>query len=92
MSEPRQDITGQVLRNTVVLLKGATQYVAEPSGRVTLAVAGPAWTAQAGSGDVLAGAALGAGLGLLVPWLGGRDDDAPHLVVSDRAIALAGSW
>lgn len=39
----------------VVLLKGATQYVAEPSGRVTLAVPGPAWTAQAGSGDVLAG-------------------------------------
>ena len=40
---------------TTVLLKGATQYVAEPSGRVTLAIPGPAWTAQAGSGDVLAG-------------------------------------
>jgi hydroxyethylthiazole kinase-like uncharacterized protein yjeF len=38
-----------------VLLKGATQYVAEPGGRVTLAVPGPAWTAQAGSGDTLAG-------------------------------------
>lgn len=38
-----------------VLLKGATQYVAEPTGRVTLAVPGPSWTAQAGSGDVLAG-------------------------------------
>lgn len=38
-----------------VLLKGATQYVAEPSGRVTLAVGGPPWTAQAGSGDTLAG-------------------------------------
>lgn len=39
-----------------VLLKGATQYVAEPGGgHVTVAVAGPAWTAQAGSGDVLAG-------------------------------------
>lgn len=49
----------------VVLLKGATHYVAEPSGRVTLAVSGPAWTAQAGSGDVLAGmcaALLAAGL------------------------------
>ncbi|AQP45093.1 NAD(P)H-hydrate epimerase [Tessaracoccus flavus] len=48
-----------------VLLKGATQYVAEPSGRVTIAVAGPPWTAQAGSGDVLAGicgALLAAGL------------------------------
>lgn len=38
-----------------VLLKGATQYVAEPSGAVTIAVPGPAWTAQAGSGDTLAG-------------------------------------
>lgn len=38
-----------------VLLKGATQYVCGPSGTVEIAVAGPAWTAQAGSGDVLAG-------------------------------------
>lgn len=38
-----------------VLLKGATQYVCTPAGEVTIAVAGPAWTAQAGSGDVLAG-------------------------------------
>ncbi len=38
-----------------VLLKGATQYVAEPGGRVTVALPGPAWTAQAGSGDTLAG-------------------------------------
>jgi hydroxyethylthiazole kinase-like uncharacterized protein yjeF len=41
---------------TTVLLKGATQYVSGPSDdRVHLAVPGPAWTAQAGSGDVLAG-------------------------------------
>jgi hydroxyethylthiazole kinase-like uncharacterized protein yjeF len=41
---------------TTVLLKGATQYVSGPGdGRVHLAVPGPAWTAQAGSGDVLAG-------------------------------------
>jgi hydroxyethylthiazole kinase-like uncharacterized protein yjeF len=39
-----------------VLLKGATQYVATPGGdRVWLALPGSAWTAQAGSGDVLAG-------------------------------------
>lgn len=39
-----------------VLLKGATQIVAQPGKRsVLIAVAGPAWTAQAGSGDVLAG-------------------------------------
>ncbi|WP_331715753.1 NAD(P)H-hydrate dehydratase [Tessaracoccus coleopterorum] len=39
--------------------------MAEPSGRVTIAVAGPAWTARAGSGDVLAGicgALLAAGI------------------------------
>jgi hydroxyethylthiazole kinase-like uncharacterized protein yjeF len=39
-----------------VLLKGATQYVSGPGDDlVQLAVPGPAWTAQAGSGDVLAG-------------------------------------
>lgn len=49
-----------------VLLKGATQYVATPGEAVVhIAVAGPSWTAQAGSGDVLAGicgALLAAGL------------------------------
>ncbi|HSN42587.1 MAG TPA: NAD(P)H-hydrate dehydratase [Propionibacteriaceae bacterium] len=38
-----------------VLLKGATQYAVHPDGSAYLAVAGPAWTAQAGSGDVVAG-------------------------------------
>jgi hydroxyethylthiazole kinase-like uncharacterized protein yjeF len=39
-----------------VLLKGATQVVAAPNGGpVLVAVSGPAWTAQAGSGDVLGG-------------------------------------
>ncbi|MFT3861880.1 bifunctional ADP-dependent NAD(P)H-hydrate dehydratase/NAD(P)H-hydrate epimerase [Micropruina sp.] len=38
-----------------VLLKGATQYVCGPDGGVSIAVPGPHWTAQAGSGDVLAG-------------------------------------
>lgn len=41
--------------NAVVLLKGATQYVVKPDGSVRLAVPGPHWSAQAGSGDVLAG-------------------------------------
>jgi hydroxyethylthiazole kinase-like uncharacterized protein yjeF len=49
-----------------VLLKGATHYVATPGEpRVWLAIPGPGWTAQAGSGDVLAGACgalLAAGL------------------------------
>ncbi|WP_420174602.1 bifunctional ADP-dependent NAD(P)H-hydrate dehydratase/NAD(P)H-hydrate epimerase [Luteococcus sp. OSA5] len=41
--------------DSVVLLKGATQYVVTPDGQITLAVPGPYWSAQAGSGDVLAG-------------------------------------
>lgn len=49
-----------------VLLKGATQVVATPGrSSVQVAVPGPAWTAQAGSGDLLAGicgALLAAGL------------------------------
>ena len=54
-----------------VLLKGAVQPVATSDGQVWLAVPGPAWTAQAGSGDVLAGACgtlLAAGL---APWRAG---------------------
>lgn len=49
-----------------VLLKGGTQYVATPAGAVTIAVRGPAWTGQAGSGDTLAGVCgtlVAAGLG-----------------------------
>lgn len=38
-----------------VLLKGSIQWVATPDGRVRAAQPGPAWTGQAGSGDVLAG-------------------------------------
>lgn len=38
-----------------VLLKGATQICVAPDGQVLIAAPGPAWTAQAGSGDVLAG-------------------------------------
>jgi len=54
-----------------VLLKGGEQYVAEPSGRVSVACPGPGWTATAGAGDVLAGicgALLAAGL---EPWRAG---------------------
>ncbi|MDR0849125.1 MAG: NAD(P)H-hydrate dehydratase [Propionibacteriaceae bacterium] len=43
--------------NVSVLVKGHNQYVARPDGEVAQAVGGPAWTAQAGSGDVLAGIA-----------------------------------
>ncbi len=41
--------------NTTILLKGSTQYIVEPNGQVTIAIGGPAWSAQAGSGDVLSG-------------------------------------
>lgn len=67
-----------------VLLKGATQYVCTPDGQVTIAVAGPAWTAQAGSGDVLAGVCgtlLAAGL---------APDSAALAAASVQALAAAG--
>ncbi|MDR3070603.1 MAG: bifunctional ADP-dependent NAD(P)H-hydrate dehydratase/NAD(P)H-hydrate epimerase [Propionibacteriaceae bacterium] len=73
----------------VVLLKGATQLVATPDSPViSVAVPGPAWAAQAGSGDLLAGicgALLAAGLdlrqaalaGASIQALGARQVDAP---------------
>lgn len=72
-----------------VLLKGATQYVVRPHGEVVLAVPGPAWAAQAGSGDVLAGmcgALLAAGVpteraGVLaasLQALTGHEHPGPH--------------
>jgi ADP-dependent NAD(P)H-hydrate dehydratase / NAD(P)H-hydrate epimerase len=67
-----------------VLLKGATQLVATPdSGPVLVAVPGPAWTAQAGSGDVLGGvcAALLAG--------GLNAQKAGQLAASVQAVAAA---
>ena len=60
-SEVTADPLGSVHRaadrfGATVLLKGATQYVAAPGdATVQLAVPGPGWTAQAGSGDTLAG-------------------------------------
>lgn len=47
---------GAELTGATVLLKGSTQLVASPdTAPVWVALPGPAWTAQAGSGDVLAG-------------------------------------
>ncbi|GAA2097975.1 bifunctional ADP-dependent NAD(P)H-hydrate dehydratase/NAD(P)H-hydrate epimerase [Microlunatus panaciterrae] len=47
---------GADLTGATVLLKGATQLVARPgTSEVQVAIPGPAWTGQAGSGDVLAG-------------------------------------
>ncbi|HEY3337727.1 MAG TPA: bifunctional ADP-dependent NAD(P)H-hydrate dehydratase/NAD(P)H-hydrate epimerase [Propionicimonas sp.] len=66
-ADPLAAVRSAVARTgCTVLLKGATQYVATPAeNRVWLAVPGPGWSAQAGSGDVLAGACgtlLAAGL------------------------------
>ncbi|WOP18926.1 bifunctional ADP-dependent NAD(P)H-hydrate dehydratase/NAD(P)H-hydrate epimerase [Raineyella sp. LH-20] len=70
-AEVEADPLGHVHRaadrwGATVLLKGATQYVATPGERtVEVAVPGPGWTAQAGSGDTLSGvcgALLAAGL------------------------------
>lgn len=72
-----------------VLLKGATHYCAAPDGSVLVVAPGPAWTATAGSGDVLAGIAgtlLAAGLpaqraGALAAWLQARaasEAPGPH--------------
>ena len=43
------------LFDTCVLIKGAENHCVNPSGDVLTAITGPHWTAQAGSGDVLAG-------------------------------------
>ncbi len=63
-----------------VLLKGASQYVATPDDpQVRVALPGPPWTAQAGSGDVLAGvcgALLAAGLPAPVAALAGASVQA----------------
>lgn len=66
-----------------VLLKGGTQYVVEPHGRVLVAVAGKAWAAQAGSGDVLAGAC-----GALLA-AGVRSPEAAAVAASLQALAGA---
>jgi hydroxyethylthiazole kinase-like uncharacterized protein yjeF len=65
--DPLRAVTaGAEQTGATLLLKGATQLVAAPDGGpVLVAVPGPAWTAQAGSGDVLGGvcaALLAAGL------------------------------
>ncbi|MDO5501421.1 MAG: bifunctional ADP-dependent NAD(P)H-hydrate dehydratase/NAD(P)H-hydrate epimerase, partial [Propionibacteriaceae bacterium] len=56
-TDPMGSVTEAAQRTgATVLLKGATQYVAEPDNpQITIAVPGPARTAQAGSGDVVAG-------------------------------------
>lgn len=68
-------------RHCAVLLKGATQYVGAPDGSVAVAVPGPSWTAQAGSGDVLAGVAAAVLAGGCAPEVAGL------LAASTQALA-----
>ncbi|WP_035759655.1 bifunctional ADP-dependent NAD(P)H-hydrate dehydratase/NAD(P)H-hydrate epimerase [Granulicoccus phenolivorans] len=72
-AEVEADPIGHVRRaatdlGVTVLLKGAVQYVAAPGTEcVRIAIPGPAWTAQAGSGDTLAGVAATLLAGGLTP-------------------------
>ncbi len=80
-ADPLSAVRAAVSRTgCTVLLKGATQYVATVgSDRVWLAVPGAGWTAQAGSGDVLAGICgtlLAAGLGPVEAALAGASIQA----------------
>lgn len=89
----------------VVLLKGASQYIVQPDGRVQVAVPGPSWTAQAGSGDVLAGICatlLAAGLPAADAGLVGASVQAmaaarrpgpwPPDDIAHEVAALVGNW
>ncbi|MCQ8208628.1 NAD(P)H-hydrate dehydratase, partial [Cutibacterium acnes subsp. acnes] len=56
VADPRGSAVRAAQRfGATVLLKGSIQWVARPDGGVRAALPGPAWTAQGGSGDVLAG-------------------------------------
>jgi NAD(P)H-hydrate epimerase len=69
----------------VVLLKGPTTLVADPSGSVTACTAGDARLATAGSGDVLTGAITG----LLAAGMGASRAAAAGALVHGRAGDLA---
>jgi NAD(P)H-hydrate repair Nnr-like enzyme with NAD(P)H-hydrate dehydratase domain len=69
--------------NACVLIKGAVQYCVRPDGSAFAAIKGPAWSAQAGSGDVLAGIAGALLASGLEPALAGA------LAASVQAVAAA---
>lgn len=89
-----------------VLLKGATQLVARPGVRtVEVAVPGPAWTGQAGSGDTLAGlcaavlaagrpahTAAGLAASLQAVTAAAHPGPLPPHVLAERCADQLGAW
>lgn len=86
-ADPLGAVTAAVERTgATILLKGASQIVHGPDFPCTRALPGPAWTAQAGSGDVLAGmCATYLAAGLSAP-------DAALTAASMQALAAERCW